>query len=176
MPRFKKVIGEERYYVRTAIAGHVITYQLTKDGAQELLGIGLRDDSIFGRALLLSLIHSNDAFTHGTGIQPGPENQGQMELDFKDDPYHEEDLPTCSNCSSAENLYLVTIAPNAEDKPDAYLLCPACRASLQTDKNVSIPISLVSREAYLKLKQWNLVQNPESRVTMYSKALNTNYE
>jgi hypothetical protein len=176
MPKLHKKKGKDEYYVQTSISGQVITYQLTRAGQQKLLDIGLGHESPFGRRLLLSLIPSGDAFTHGTGLRPSPKSDQQLELDFDDDPCPEKALPACSECSSPENLHLITTASHAVVKYDAYLLCASCREKNTVERDVSIPITLVSRPVFYRLQDWKLIQNPEPRVKAYRDLLDTDYE
>jgi hypothetical protein len=173
-PKMKK--GQGDYYVQTSISGEVITFQLTGDGKQKVFDAGLNDGSRFSRALLLSLIQSGDAFTHGTGLRRSPESDQQLELDFPDDPYPEKALPACSDCSSPENLHLVAVEIPSEGDPDAYLLCVSCRKKKSAEMDVSIPIPLVSRFIFLRLQEWKLFRNPDLRVKAYGDALNTDFE
>jgi hypothetical protein len=176
MPTLRMKKGKDEYYVQTSISGQVITFQLTGAGKQKVFDAGLNDGSRFGRALLLSLIQTGDAFTHGTGLRPSPESDRQLELDFSDDPYPEKSLPGCSECSSPENLHLVTVDIPPEGKPDAYLLCPSCRKEKSTGINVSIPIALVSRPVISRLREWKLFQTPDARFKSYIDALNMDFE
>jgi hypothetical protein len=176
LPALKLKKGKDEYYVQTSISGQVITYQLTSDGKRKLLASGLGDGDRFGRAILIHLLQSGDAFTHGTGLQRSPDSDRQLQLDFPDDPLPEVSLPACSVCASLENLHLVTTAVHEEGKQDAYLLCASCRNKESMQRDVSIPLPLVSRPVFLRLQDWKLIQRPEMRVQAYGNALNTDFE
>jgi hypothetical protein len=51
-----------------------------------------------------------------------------------------------------------------------------CRKKKLIERDVSIPIPLVTRSVFLRLQEWKLFQNPESRVKAYCDALNTDFE
>jgi hypothetical protein len=111
MPVLHHYKGRNEHYVLTSIRGNIITFQLTQTGEQRVRSAGIQSGETFGRALLLDLYRSGDAFTHGTG--PGEEipkaDSRQMELDFKNDPDPESLFPNCANCSSPVGLHLVEV-------------------------------------------------------------------
>ena len=126
MPVLHHYRGRNEHYVLTSIRGNIITFQLTQTGEQRVKAAGIQSGETFGRALLLDLYRSGDAFTHGTG--PGEEisktDSRQMEFDFKNDPDPESLFPTCANCSSPVGLHLVEV----KEKEDlASILCTDCR-------------------------------------------------
>ncbi|MFC0682575.1 hypothetical protein ACFFGH_32500 [Lysobacter korlensis] len=59
---------------------------------------------------------------------------------------------SCSNCSSAEDLYFVTIGSPGGDLPGrALLYCPRCRATNQHQVDISWPLALLTPGTFLQL-------------------------
>ena len=97
------------YYVFTEIKGKIIAFQLTHDGERKLKTAGIFPGRTFGRALLLDLYRSGDAFTYGRGLERMDQEfePRQLEFDFAKDPEPESLFPLCAICSSPDDLHLV---------------------------------------------------------------------
>ncbi len=68
MPILHKYSKRNMYYVFTEIRGKIIAFQLTGDGERKLKSAGIFPGKTFGRALLLDLYRSGDAYTYGKGL------------------------------------------------------------------------------------------------------------
>ena len=143
MPVLHKYKDREKYYVLTSISGKIVTFQLTAEGHEKLLKSGIKNEERFGRALLFDLYRTGDAFTHGAG--PGKlegTDKRQLALDFADDPEPESIFPSCSVCSSINDLHLVEV----NDKEHfAGIYCRECRKIRSATINTSIPLPLINR-------------------------------
>lgn len=162
MPVLRQYKGKIEHYVLTSIKGNIITFQLTHTGEQKVKAAGIKSGETFGRALLLDLYRSGDAFTHGTG--PGEEvskaDTRQMEFDFRNDPDPESLFPTCASCSSPVGLHFVEVK---EEEHLASILCSDCRLLKSKVIDTSIPIQLVSRSVLnhiLEIKRIDKVDPP----------------
>jgi hypothetical protein len=176
MPTLRKKKDKELYYALTSISGKVVTFQLSRHGLQRLLGVGLSDGDQFERGVLLDLYNSGDAFTLGSTRIAPPEDFGgrQLELDFSDDPTPESAFPSCSRCTSAQDLYLVT--PRDEQPHDGYVLCADCRLTQTGPPDVSMPLHMVTRTILAGLHEAGLLTNPDIQVTQYRTSLEINFE
>ena len=144
MPVLHHYKGRNEHYVLTSIRGNIITFQLTKTGEQRFKSAGIQSGETFGRALLLDLYRSGDAFTHGTGAgdEISKTDSRQMQFDFRNDPDSESLFPTCAKCSSPIGLHLVEVK---EKEHLASILCFDCRLLKAKAIDTSIPLQLVSR-------------------------------
>lgn len=150
MPVLHQYKGKEDFYVLTAIGGTIITFQLTREGRQRLNSAGVEPGDKFGRALLLDIYRSGDAFTYGSGVGEVAEviDEGQMTFDFSNDPEPESLFPTCGECSSLNDLHLVELK---ESDPTASILCASCREKNASGIDASIPLPLASRTVLNRL-------------------------
>lgn len=176
MPVYRRKLGDSGYYIRTRISGQVITYQLLIEGQQRLHASGILEGMVFERQLLIGLIHSGLAYTNGTGICGRPDNNGQMDFDFGNDPVPEEGLPMCSSCTSPDDLHLVTIAAPPLGAFDTLLLCGSCRRVRSNEINISVPIILVSRNVASRLRDLKFMGNADRRVNAYLDSLEKDYK
>lgn len=174
MPVLHKYVDSERFYVLTSINGKIITFQLSTEGECKLRSNGIDSGSKFGRALLIDLYSSGDAYTHG--LAPGTTgpvvDPRQMQLDFTDDTEPETMFPACALCSSIDDLHLVEI----KDKDHyASLLCQKCRAKASSTINTSLPLPLVTRGILSRLLEMNEIQKVDDSVTAYRNVLDQEF-
>ncbi|MCG2720834.1 MAG: hypothetical protein L6290_02305 [Thermodesulfovibrionales bacterium] len=173
MPVLHKYKDREKYYVLTSISGKVVTFQLTAEGHDKLLKSGIKNEERFGRALLFDLYRTGDAFTHGAG--PGKlegTDKRQLALDFADDPDPESIFPSCSVCSSINDLYLVEV----KDKEHfAGIYCSECRKIRSSTINTSIPLPLINRGLLNRVLAMNNIQKTDDALTAYQKLLDTEF-
>jgi hypothetical protein len=175
MPVLHKYADKEGHYVLTSIRGSIITFQLTGTGNSKLIDAGIENTQTFGRALLLDLIRSGDAYTRGSG--PGKIelnfDQRQMEFDLKDDPTPEKLFPSCHDCQTMEDLHLVELK-NGESK--ASILCPDCRSKKSGTIDTSVPLILVSRNLFNRLLDNKNIIKLDDSVRLYKELLNAEFE
>jgi len=173
MPVLHKYKDREKYYVLTSISGKVVTFQLTADGHGKLLKSGITNEERFGRALLFDLYRTGDAFTHGAG--PGKlegTDKRQLALDFADDPEPESIFPSCSVCSSMNDLHFVEV----NDKEHfAGIYCSECRKLRSATINTSVPLPLISRGLLNRVLAMNNIQKTDDSLTAYQKLLDTEF-
>lgn len=176
MPVLHKYTGKSGYYVLTSIQGNIITFQITNEGQERLKDAGIQPDQTFARALLLDLIRSGDAFTHGTG--PGTidseRDNLQLQFDFVDDPEPESMFPSCQNCSSLNDLHLVEIKKQGISL--ASIMCPKCRSEQSASIDTSVPLSLVSRGFLKRLFSKKAIEEVDDSVLSYQKLLDAEFE
>lgn len=174
MPVLHQYKDNEEYYVKTAIGGAIITFQLTSEGRQRLKSAGIDPGDKFGRALLLDIYRSGDAYTHGTGAGSTVEeiDEGQMTFDFSNDPEPESLFPTCGECLSLNDLHLVEVKA-AEST--ATILCAACRAKNSTAIDTSIPLPLASRSVLNRLLTMKNIHNLHKSVMTYQNLLDAQF-
>lgn len=171
MPVLHKYKDREKYYVLTSISGKIITFQLTNDGHLKLLESGIKNEERFGRALLFDLYRTGDAFTHGAGKLEGIDKR-QLALDFADDPEPESIFPSCSVCSSINDLHLVEV----NDKEHfAGLYCSECRKIRSSTINASIPLPLVNRGLLSRVLEMNNIQKTDKSLTEYRQLLDAEF-
>jgi len=175
MPVLHKYTDKDGYYVVTSIKGSIITFQLTPEGQAKLNKAGIEPDKTFGRALLLDLIRSGDAFTGGSG--PGTidseRDKFQVQLDLFDDPEPETMFPACHDCSSLNDLNLVEIKG---DGSQASILCPRCRMDKARIIDTSVPLFLVSRGALTRLLNKKGIKKVDNSVSAYKELLDAEFE
>jgi hypothetical protein len=175
MPVLHKYADKQNHYVLTTIRGNIITFQLTQKGETKLMDAGVKNSQTFGRALLLDLIRSGDAYTQGSG--PGKIDANyddrQMELDFKDDPEPETMFPSCHDCSSLNDLHFVEIK-GVESKGS--ILCPSCRSKRSVEIDTSIPIFLLTRSLLNQLLKKKNIEKLDDSVIAYQELLNAEFE
>lgn len=175
MPVIHKYTDRKGHYVLTSIKGSIITFQLSRQGEAKLIDAGVENSQTFGRALLLDLIRSGDAYTQGSG--PGKidtdYDERQMEFDFKDDPDPETMFPSCHDCSSLDDLHLVEIK-NVESQGS--ILCPNCRSKRSGTIDTSVPLFLVSRGSLNRLLNKKNIEKLDDSVIAYQELLNAEFE
>jgi len=175
MPVLHKYTDRKGHYVLTSIKGNIITFQLTSEGGAKLIDAGVENFQTFGRALLLDLIRSGDAYTQGSG--PGKiaidYEDRQMEFDFKDDPDPETMFPSCHDCSSLDDLHLVEIK-GVESQGS--ILCPTCRSNRSGTIDTSVPLFLVSRGLLNRLLNKKNIEKLDDSVITYQELLNAEFE
>ena len=175
MPVLHEYTDKNGYYVLTSIEGNIITFQLTPEGQAKLNKAGIEPDKTFGRALLLDLIRSGDAFTGGSG--PGTidseRDKLQVQLDLFDDPEPETMFPACHACSSLNDLNLVEIKG---DGSQASILCPRCRMEKAGIIDTSVPLFLVSRGALTRLLNKKSIKKVDNSVSAYKELLDAEFE
>ncbi|MHB8843304.1 MAG: hypothetical protein ACYC7L_01020 [Nitrospirota bacterium] len=173
MPVLHKYVDSERFYVLTSINNKIITFQLSLEGERRLRSNGIDPGSKFGRALLLDLYRSGDAFTHGSGPGTTPVvDPRQIQFDFENDPEPESLFPSCSLCSSIEDLHLVEIK---DTDHRVSLLCPTCRTKTAASINASLPLPLVSRGVISRLLEMNRISVIDESVAAYRKVLDKEF-
>jgi len=163
------------YYVFTEIKGKIIAFQLTSDGEQRLKSAGIFPGKTFGRALLLDLYRSGDAFTYGRGLDQIEKDlePHQLEFDFAKDPEPESLFPLCAVCSSPDDLHLVEIRGNNHY---ASLLCADCRKSQRGVIDTSVPLSLVTRAILRQLLEMKHIEKKDSSVSNYQSLLEAEFK
>jgi len=175
MPVLHEYADKDSYYILTSIRGSIITFQLTPEGQAKLNKAGIEPDKTFGRALLLDLIRSGDAFTGGSG--PGTidseHDKLQVQLDLFDDPEPETMFPACHDCSSFNDLNLVEIK---SDRSQASILCPTCRMEKAGIIDTNIPLFLVSRGTLKRLLQKKGIKKVDDSVLAYQVLLEAEFE
>lgn len=175
MPVLHKYKSKDDYYILTSIKGKIITYQLTPEGTKKLIESGVEPDRTFGRALLLDLVRSDQAYTQGKGpseIDPGYQPD-QLPLDLVDDSDPETLFPSCSKCSSFYDLHLVEIKGIGTQSK---ILCPKCRGEKAGLIDASIPIYLVSRGILSRLLEREKIDNVDESVRKYQELLDAEFE
>lgn len=170
MPRLHRYRNRDACYVLTNLGGAVVTFQLTPRGAEKLHGAGIAPSMQFRRAMLLDLIRTGDAFTHGGGVDDTTSKDGQMDLDLTNDPHPETALPMCGECRKAEGLHLVL--SGSPDALRAELLCPECRARAGI-LDTSIPLSVVTLPVLLHLVELKRIRERHESVSRYEELLHT---
>lgn len=173
MPVLHKYKDKEKYYVLTSINSSIVTFQLTDDGHKKLLEAGIKNEERFKRALLFDLYRTGDAFTHGAG--PGKieaVDKRQLVFDFPDDPEPESIFPSCSVCSSINDLHLVEV----KDKEHfAGIYCSDCRKLRSATINTSIPLPLINRNLITRVFEMNNIPKSDKSLTAYRKHLDTEF-
>ena len=163
------------YYVFTEIKGKVIAFQLTSDGERKLKSAGIFPGKTFGRALLLDLYRSGDAFTYGRALDRIEKDiePHQLEFDFAKDPEPESLFPLCAVCSSPDDLHLVEIKGTNHY---ASLLCADCRTGQRPSIDTSIPLSLMTRATLKQLLEMKHIDKKDSSVSNYQTLLNAEFK
>jgi len=175
MPILHRYSKRNMYYVFTEIKGKIVVFQLTSDGEQKLRTAGILPGKTFGRALLLDLYRSGDAYTYGRGLDPMEEEFGprQLEFDFAKDPEPESLFPLCAVCSSPDDLHLVEIKGNNHY---ATILCSDCRMSQRGSIDTSIPISLVTKGVLKRLLEVKHIEKKDASVSNYQSLLDAEFK
>jgi hypothetical protein len=170
MPVLHRYKKRNMYYVFTEIKGKIIAFQLTHDGERKLKSAGIFPGKTFGRALLLDLYRSGDAFTYGKGLDPvGQEFEPhQLQFDFAKDPEPESLFPLCAICSSPDDLHLVEVKGNSHY---ATILCADCRTDQRGSIDTSIPLSLVTRAILRRFLEVKRLEKRDSSVANYESLL-----
>lgn len=173
MPVLHKYKDKDEYYILTSINGNVITFQLTPGGHNRLNVTGINSGERFGRALLLDLYRSGDAYTQGSGIVTSAiKDVDQIEFDFSDDPEPESMFPSCAACSSMEDLHLVEIN---DENHYASIMCSTCRRGKATIIDTSIPLPLVSRGVLSRILTIKGIQAVDPSVSTYQTLLDAEF-
>ena len=175
MPVLHKYSKRNVYYVFTEIKGKVIAFQLTSDGEQRLKSAGIYPGKTFGRALLLDLYRSGEAYTYGKGLDPvGQEFEArQLEFDFAKDPEPESLFPLCAVCSSPDDLHFVEIRGNHHY---ATILCSDCRAGQRGSIDTSVPLSLMTKAVLKRLLEVKHIEKKDSSVSNYQALLDAEFK
>ena len=169
MPVLHKHKDSNSYYVLTSIKGQVIAFQLTTEGYAHLQEAGIILGKPFNRFLLLDIYRMGYAFTGHSGVKPVP---GQGVLDFPDDPEPETMFPSCSACSSQEDLHLVEVVGH---KHSATILCRACRTKDLPRIDASIPLPLVTRGVLSRLFALKSIHDIDKSVSTYQDLLTAEF-
>lgn len=173
MPVLHKYKDREKYYVLTSISGKIVTFQLTNEGHEKLLKSGIKNEERFGRVLLFDLYRNGDAFTHGAG--PGKiegVDKRQLAFDFPDDPEPESIFPSCSVCSSINDLHLVEVK---DREHFAGLYCSDCRKIRSSTINTSIPLPLINRGLLSRVLEMNNIHKIDKSLAEYRDLLDTQF-
>ena len=171
MPVLHKYKDKPNGYILTSIENKIITFQLTEDGYNKLLEVGIQFGHPFQRAILLDLYRLGFAYTKGTGTgEPIPEKDDrQLELDLSNDPEPETLFPRCAHCSSIDDLCLVT---HREEKPSAIILCSECRPKI--DKiDTSTPLALLTLPTINRLLKTRQIETVDKSIEQYQNLLRT---
>jgi hypothetical protein len=163
------------YYVFTEIQGKIIAFKLTHDGERKLKSAGILPGKVFGRAMLLDLYRTGDAFTSGRSMEFGQERiePRQLQFDFINDPEPESLFPLCSICSSPDDLHLVEMKDHGHY---ASLLCNDCRLSRQNSIDTSIPLAFVTRTVLRRLLEMKQIEKKDSSVSNYQVLLEAEFK
>jgi hypothetical protein len=163
------------YYVFTEVKGKIVAFQLTSDGERKLKSAGILPGKTFGRALLLDLYRSGDAFTYGKGLDPvGQEFEPhQLQFDFAKDPQPESLFPLCAVCSSPDDLHLVEVKGSNHY---ATILCSDCRMGQRGSIDASIPLSLVTKATLKRFLEVKRVEKRDSSVANYESLLDAEFK
>ena len=166
MPVLHKYNKKNMYYVFTEIKGKIIAFQLTSDGERKLKSAGVFPGKTFGRALLLDLYRSGDAYTYGRGMEPIEREiePHQLQFDFAKDPEPESLFPLCAVCASPDDLHLVEIKGTNHY---ATILCADCRPSQRGSTDTSIPLSLLTKGILKRLLEVKHIEKKDSFVSNY---------
>jgi hypothetical protein len=174
MPVLHRYKKRNMYYIFTEIKGKIIAFQLTNDGEQKLKSAGIFPGKTFGRAILLDLYRSGDAFTYGKGLDHVEREFEplQLEFDFAKDPEPESLFPLCAVCSSPDDLHMVEIKGNNHY---ASLLCADCRTNQRGFIDTSIPLSLMTRAILKRLLEMKHIEKKDSSVLNYQSLLDAEF-
>jgi hypothetical protein len=170
MPVLHRYSDGNGYYVLTSIHGKVVTFQLTSEGYVHLQSAGVAPGKPFNRFLLLDVYRMGQAFTGhaGAGFVPG-----QGALDFPDDPEPESMFPSCSACSSHDDLHLVEIKDRS--RHCATILCTTCRARDLACLDTSIPLPFVTRAVLSRLMTLKDISEADKSVSILQELLNAEF-
>lgn len=175
MPVLHRYKERHEHYVLTSINRAIITFQLTKEGEKKLRSAGVTAGQPFGRALLLDLYRSGDAYTHGS--DPGKVvlkvDPRQMVFDFSNDPEPESLFPSCAVCTSPFDLHLVEIK---NGDYFASILCPNCRKGKDFEIDSSIPLPLVTRSTFHRFLEIKGIEKRDPSVLSYQELLNAEFQ
>ncbi len=175
MPVLHRYNKRNVYYVFTEIRGKIIAFQLTGDGERKLKSAGIFPGKTFGRALLLDLYRSGDAYTYGKGLDPVEQEfePRQLEFDFAKDPEPESLFPLCAVCSSPDDLHLVEIKGSNHY---ATILCGDCRTDQRGSIDTSIPLSLMTKAILKRLLEVKHIEKRDSSVLNYQSLLDAEFK
>ena len=175
MPVLHKYKKGNIYFVFTEIQGKIIAFKLTHDGERRLKSAGIFPGKTFGRAILLDLYRSGDAYTSGKGLDRVEQRiePHQLQFDFSKDPEPESLFPLCAICSSPDDLHLVEIK---ENNHYASLLCNDCRMSQRGSIDTSMPLSLVTRPILKRFLEVKHIEKRDSSVTNYQCLLDAEFK
>ena len=175
MPVLHRYRKRNIYYVFTEIKGKVITFQLTGEGERKLRSAHILPGKTFGRALLLELYRSGDAFTSGKGLDRIEQEiePRQLEFDFSKDPEPDSLFPLCGLCSSPEDLHLVEVR---DVKHYASILCPDCRTQKKGSIDTSIPLPLVTPSVLGRFLEMKHIDKQDPSVENFRALLNAEFK
>ena len=150
MPVLHRYKKRNMYYVFTEIKGKIIAFQLTNDGEQKLKSAGIFPGKTFGRAILLDLYRSGDAFTYGRGLDHIEQEfePHQLEFDFAKDPEPETLFPLCADCRTNQRGFIDTC----------------------------IPLSLMTRAILKRLLEMKHIEKRDSSVINYQSLLDAEFK
>lgn len=170
MPVLHRYKDHSGYYSKAQIQQAVITYQLTAVGIERLLKAGVKDGDRYPRVLLLDLIRSGDAFTHGQGVAQRTIDPNQVELAFDAEEDLFARLPKCEETGSALDLHLI-VTDEAGGERRARLLNPEARQTFRAKTGLSIPLSLITLGMIKSLEDQNKLPQDQSTVEVIRKWL-----
>ncbi len=175
MPVLHRYKKGNMYYVFTEIKGKITAFRLTHDGEKKLKSAGIFPGKTFGRAVLLELYRSGDAYTYGKGLDPiGQEIEPQqLQFDFAKDPEPESLFPLCAICSSPDDLHLVEIKGSNHY---ASILCADCRTGQRGAIDSSIPLSLMTRAILRRLLEIKHIEKRDSSVLNYQSLMDAEFK
>jgi len=170
MPVLRKHRDNNSFYALTSIKGQIVTFQITSEGYTHLREAGVAPGKPFNRFLLLDLYRTGQAFTGHTGFEVPP---GQGVLDFADDPEPESMFPSCSSCTSSDDLHLVEARDDATHY--ATILCAACRAKDLSRTDTSIPLPFVTRTVLSRLMTMKGLSEADKSVSVLQDLLDAEF-
>jgi len=175
MPVLHKYKDRADYYILTRIQDNIITFQLTDEGQRRLQEAGIGTGEKFPRALLLDLYRFGEVFTHGTWsceVIDGHE-QTVIVFDLPNDPDPEKMFPSCSACSSINDLHLVEMK---KGEHNASILCADCRSKKIATFDTSIPLALLSRAILNRVIAMKEITKLDASVKAYKELLDAEFE
>ncbi len=148
MPVLHTYRSKEGHYILAGVNGRIVTYRLSSEGVQRLLGNGISDNDKFSWQVLLELIRQGEAYTNA----PGAEDEDlsgwtQLGLLFnieENEPTATDPVPLCA-CGSMTGLHIVELV----EQQTATMLCQECRITRRNEFDASIPIYLINTPAAL---------------------------
>jgi len=143
MPVLKSYKNAEGHYILASVRGSIITFQLTDRGYTRLLDIGIGDNARFHLSLLADLTRQGDAYTGGRGV--AYHEAEQFLFDFTESKESEELFPACKVTGRFDDLHLVAFKDG--EQIYAQLLAPEAISSLAGSIHLSVPITILNREA-----------------------------
>ncbi len=171
MPVLHTYRNKEGCYILAGVNGRIVTYRLSPEGVQSLLGNGINDNDKFSWQVLLELIRQGDAYTSNASTDDEDlSGWTQLGLLFniqENEPTSSDLVPLCS-CGSMENLHIAELA----DTKTASLLCDECRKSHRDQIDASVPIYMIITPPALDHLLERSGLSPDNSVTAYRELLN----